>query len=129
MSTIHTEPGLKIVRHFNVTPEMVFDAITKPEAMRSWWTDDTTFVIDLRPGGKWTITRKQGEMVFTMTGEYLEVERPHRLRETISMPAFSPNTDIVTIDIKPDGPGGCEVIFVQTGPDITAELENLQPGT
>src|SRR5690606_9314152 len=82
------ESRLHIVRRFNVEPEMVFDAFTKPEAMRIWWTDDTTFDIDLRVGGRWTITRKEGEVTYTMTGEYLEVERPYRLCYTITMPQF-----------------------------------------
>lgn len=122
-------PTLHIVRRFNVAPEIVFDAFTDPQAMRVWWTDDTTFDMDLRVGGRWTITREEDGVTQTMTGEYLEVERPHRLRHTISMPQFSPNSDIVTIDIKPFGNRGCEVIFVQSGQDIAAELQALPPGT
>lgn len=64
-----------------------------------------------------------------MTGEYLEVQRPNRLRYTIAMPQFSPNSDIVTINIVADGKGGCEVEFIQSGPDIAAELQQLPAGT
>lgn len=127
-SVSNEKPSLRIVRHFNVASEVVFDAFTKPETMRIWWTDDTTFDIDLRVGGRWTIIRKEGNSTYTMTGEYLEVERPHRLRFTISMPQFSPNSDIVTIEIIPDGEGGCEMIFVQNGKDIAAELQELPLG-
>lgn len=119
---------LKIVRQFNVAPELVFDSFTDPKAMRAWWTDDTTFDIDLRAGGRWTITRKEGDMTYTMTGEYLEVDRPWHLRHTIAMPQFSPNSDIVTIDITSDDKGGCEVTFVQSGPDIATELNDLAEG-
>ncbi len=122
------EPTLRIVRRFNVPPEVVFDVFTKPDAMLVWWTDDTVFEIDLRVGGHWTITREEGGETYVMTGEYLEVERPHRLRHTIAMPQFSPNSDTVTIDITPDGKGGCEVIFEQSGPDIAAELLALPLG-
>lgn len=121
-------PSLEIVRKFNVAPEVVFDAFTKPEAMRVWWTYDTEFDIDLRVGGQWTITREEGDMTLTMTGEYLEVDRPHRLKHTIAMPQFSPNSDTVSIDITPDGKGGCEVTFIQSGPDIAVELKALSPG-
>jgi len=62
---------------------VVFDAFTKPETMRVWWTDDTTFDIDLRAGGTWTITRKEGGKTYEMTGEYIEVDRPRRLKQTI----------------------------------------------
>lgn len=121
--------SLKIVRSFNVAPEVVFDAFTKPEAMRVWWTNDTEFDIDLRVGGRWTITRTEGDTTLTMTGEYLEAERPHRLRYTIAMPQFSPNSDIVTIDMVSDGKGGCVVTFVQSGKDIAAELDELPEGS
>lgn len=122
------KPELKIVRRFQVAPEAVFDAFTKPESMRVWWTNDTTFDIDLRVGGSWTITRKEGDVTYTMTGEYLEIEQPHRLRYTIGMPQFSPNSDTIAIDITPDGKGGCEMTFVQSGNDIATELKELPPG-
>jgi len=127
MSISTSKPGLRIERHFHVEPQVVFDAMTDPAAMRVWWTDDTTFDMNLHVGGNWTITRKEGDMVFTMTGEYLEFEPPYRLRYTIAMPQFSPNSDIVTIDIIPQN-GGSKVVFVQSGPDIAAELEPLPEG-
>jgi uncharacterized protein YndB with AHSA1/START domain len=123
------QTSLRIVRKFDVAPEVVFDTFTKPEAMRVWWTDQTTFDIDLRVGGHWTIVRQEGDVTYTMIGEYLEVERPHRLRYTIAMPQFSPNRDTITIDISADGEGGSQVTFVQSGPDIAEELDALPPGT
>lgn len=127
MNKTNEAPSLKIVRRFDVAPEVVFDAFTKPEAMRVWWTEQTNFDIDLRVGGRWTITRKEGETVYTMTGKYLEVERPHRLNFTIAMPQFSPNSDTVSIEIKPEE-SGCVVTFVQSGKDIAAELRELPAG-
>lgn len=120
-------PSLKIERKFSVSPEAVFDAFTKPEAMQVWWTDETSFDIDLRPGGNWTITRTEEDETYVMTGEYLEVKRPHRLRHTIGMPQFSPVFDTISIEIKPVH-NGCEVTFVQTGEGIAKELNELQPG-
>lgn len=128
MTETNETPSLRILRKFDVAPEVVFDTFTKPGSMRVWWTDQTTFDIDLRVGGQWKIDRKEGEETYTMTGEYLEIERPHRLRYTIAMPQFSPNSDTVTIDITPDGKGGCKMIFVQSGRDIAAELQELPPG-
>jgi uncharacterized protein YndB with AHSA1/START domain len=119
---------LKIVRQFNVAPEVVFNALSKPEDMRVWWTDETDFDIDLRVGGTWTITRTEGDMTFMMTGEYLEVDRPRKLAYTISMPQYSPNNDTISVDITPDGKGGCEVTFIQSGPDIAEELKELEDG-
>ncbi len=127
MTKTNETPALQIVRKFAVAPEVVFDAFTKPEAMRAWWTDQTTFAIDLQVGGRWTITRTEGETVYVMTGEYLDIERPLRLKYTIAMPQFSPNSDTIAIEIKPDQ-GGCVVTFVHSGKDIAGELAALAPG-
>lgn len=119
---------LKIARKFNVVPKVVFDAFTKAEAMRVWWTKDTEFNMDVRVGGTWTITRKENGTIFTMTGKYVEVNNPRRLKYTLAMPQFSPNSDIVTIDIIPERKDKCHVIFVQSGTDINTELLNLHAG-
>jgi uncharacterized protein YndB with AHSA1/START domain len=118
---------LRIVRRFEVAPEVVFEALTVPEAMRVWWTEQTTFDLDLRVGGRWTIERREGDQTFVAEGEYLEVEPPRRLRFTIGMPQFSPNRDTISVEIEPEG-AGCVVVFVQSGDDIAAELRDLAPG-
>lgn len=119
---------LKIVRQFDAAPEKVFNGFTQPQAMRVWWTEDTEFDIDLRVGGRYTITRKEKGQTFVMKGEYLEVEKPGRLRYTIGMPQFSPNYDTISIDIKPDGNGGTVMTFIQLGKDIDSELSELPQG-
>lgn len=121
-------PSLRIVRKFDVAPEVVFDTFTKPESMRVWWTDQTTFDIDLRVGGRWTIIRREKETVYTATGEYLEIDWPHRLQYTYAMPQFSPNSDTIFITIVPQETG-CVVTFVQSGEDIASELRALLPGS
>lgn len=118
--------SLRIVRQFDVSPEIVFATFTEPDSMRVWWTDQTIFDIDLRVGGRWTITRQEGDQTYVMTGEYLEVERPHRLRYTLAMPQFSPNSDIISIEIAPTETG-CVVTFVHAGEDIASELRELAP--
>lgn len=119
---------LKIVRNFSATPEAVFDVFTKPEAMRVWWTDQTTFDIDLRVGGRWTIVRKEGDTTYTATGEYMEVERPHRLKYTYAMPQFSPNSDVISIEIESDGKGGSIMTYIHEGTDIAEELASVKAG-
>ncbi|MCC5905059.1 MAG: SRPBCC domain-containing protein [Balneolaceae bacterium] len=120
--------SLKIIRKFDVAPEVVFDAFTKPQAMRVWWTEDTIFDIDLRVGRNWTITRKEGDVTYEMTGKYIDIVRPIRLKYTISMPQFSPNSDTVSIFIAADGDGGCVMTFTQSGPGISEELTALPAG-
>jgi uncharacterized protein YndB with AHSA1/START domain len=62
-----------------------------------------------------------------MQGAYVEVDPPHRLRFTIAMPQFSPNSDTISLEITPDG-DGCVVVFVQSGVDIASELRELPAG-
>lgn len=120
--------NLQITRKFNVKPEVVFDAFTKPEKMKSWWTENTTFDIDLKVGGKWKIVRKEGGEVYTALGKYLEINKPNLVRYTYSMPQFSSNEDIISINIIRTAQGGCQVVFVQEGDDIHEELSALPAG-
>lgn len=120
--------SLKIERHFNVAPERVFAIFTNPEEMIVWWTKDTEFVVDLKVGGHYTITREENGVTHRMKGEYLEVEHPNKLKYTCAMPDFSPITDTISIEIKPDGKGGSLMTFIQEGEGINAELQELPSG-
>lgn len=121
--------SLKIERQFDVVAEKVFAAFTNPKDMRVWWTEDTEFDIDLKVGGSYTITRKGGDVSYRMTGEYIEIESPHKLKFTCDMPDFSPIFDTITINIAADGKGGSLVTFIQEGPGIESELKELAEGS
>jgi uncharacterized protein YndB with AHSA1/START domain len=121
--------SLKIERQFDVAPEKVFAIFTNPEEMIVWWTPDTKFDFSLQEGGHYTITREEDGLIHRMTGEYLEVEKPNKLKYTCAMPDFSPITDIITIEIQSDDKGGSNMIFIQEGEGIDAELKELPEGT
>lgn len=68
--------------------ERVFRALTDPEEVVRWWGSPelyrtTEWISELRRGGR---CRARGEMVgggtFTVEGEYLEVDPPHKLVQT-----------------------------------------------
>ncbi|TGV03796.1 SRPBCC family protein [Flavivirga rizhaonensis] len=120
---------LKIVRSFDVEPEKVFGAFTNPDDMIVWWTPDTKFDIDLRVGGQYSITRKEGETTYVMSGKYLEVEQPRKLKYTCAMLDFSPIIDTLSVEIQPDGKGGSRLTFIQEGEGINEELKQLPEGT
>ena len=120
---------LKIERLFDAEPETVFRAFTNPKDMRVWWTPDTVFDIDLNVGGQYTITREEDGTKFIMTGEYLEVERPYKLKYTCGMPDFSPVMDTITIEIRVDENGGSILRFTQVGQGIQEELRQIPEGT
>lgn len=123
-------PKLRVTRRFAAPPQAVFDAWTKPEMIQHWLftapTTNTVLDIDARVGGTWTIGDRRDGVDYTATGEYLEVERPHRLVFTFAMPQFSPNTDRITVQIEADGSGAI-MTFTQEGIDIAAELRQADP--
>ncbi|MBI3127029.1 MAG: SRPBCC domain-containing protein [Candidatus Tectomicrobia bacterium] len=76
---------LRLTRTFEAPREKVFRAWTDPEALKRWWGpadfDCIEAQSDPRPGGRYRITvreREKGE-VYTVLGEYREVEPPARL--------------------------------------------------
>ena len=66
-------------------PERVFRSLTDGNELAAWWGSDgmyrtTEWVIDLRPGGKWsTLAVGVDGSKSTVGGEYLEVDPPRRL--------------------------------------------------
>lgn len=123
-----TKTFLEIIRKFNATPQMVFDVFTDPESMKVWWPETTTFDIDLQVGGRWTITRRDGEKEYVATGEYIDIKAPYNLEYTYSMPQFSDTSDIIAIGIRPEGDGESIMTFIEKGNDIAEELSNLPEG-
>jgi uncharacterized protein YndB with AHSA1/START domain len=119
---------LKIERQFRTSSAEVFDTFTLPGKMKVWWTEDTLFDIDLKMGGDWIITRKEGDAIYIMRGKYLEITPPNRLKFTIGMPQFSPNYDEVSIDLFSVGHERCQMVFIQAGPEIAQELSSLEEG-
>src|SRR4051812_26981738 len=87
-------------------PTRVFDAVTNPAQMPQWWGRQGIYQItessaDLRPGGKWISrgVRADGTM-FTIEGEYIEVERPRRLVQTWNA-SWSPTATVVSWELNP----------------------------
>jgi uncharacterized protein YndB with AHSA1/START domain len=79
---------VRIERNFDAPAEDVFDAWTSPEVMRRWYhaapdweTPDVE--VDLRVGGRWRVVmRRPDGSTAELSGEYTEIDRPHRLAMT-----------------------------------------------
>lgn len=122
----------KVERRFNVAPERVFDAWLNPALMTRWLftgpeSDPTVRHVenDPRVGGKWLVRDRREGQDYEADGEYLEIDRPHRLVLTFRMPQFSPLSDRIIVEIVPHE-GGCQLTLTQeiTVPhedDMTAE--------
>jgi uncharacterized protein YndB with AHSA1/START domain len=111
--------ALRMVRRFDASPERVFDAWTDPKLAAGWLftgpdSESHRTEIDLRVGGHWEIVDRRGGVDYRALGEYLDIERPRRLKFTFGMPQFSDTFTTVAVEIEADGTGA-RMTLVQEG--------------
>ena len=103
--TIHAEIEIA------APPEAVFHALTTPSELMTWWGRPEMYThdaweLDLRVGGKW---KSQGHgadgRVFSVEGEYVELDPPRLLVFTWQASFDSMNTTTVRYDLAPAGSG------------------------
>lgn len=105
-----TTPGeLEIVmaRDFDAPPDMIFDALTKPELVRRWLLGPDGWImsvceIDLKVGGAWRYIwrHEEKDCEFGMHGEFREIDRPERIVHT---EFFREGESLVTSSITAKG--------------------------
>jgi uncharacterized protein YndB with AHSA1/START domain len=126
---------LRLERVYDAAPEVVFDAFTDPDAQRELYADAPDWVveseIDLRVGGRWTISfgPPDGPAAHE-TCVFRVVERPRRLvyAATMTMPdGLSFDTGMeVTFD-EEEG-GRTRLTIVQSGFPTTDLRDELAGG-
>jgi len=119
----------QVSRVFPYPAERVFDAWLDPESARRWFfaTPRGEMVradIDPRVGGRFVFTDcREGEDVEHI-GEYLEIDRPRRLRFTFTVSGVDGPPDLVSITIIPL-PDGCELTLTH---EMAAEYSEYLEG-
>ncbi|MBS0223932.1 MAG: SRPBCC family protein [Proteobacteria bacterium] len=115
--TIHKlDPKLDLVleRVVDVPPALVWEAWTKPEHLRHWFTPKPWTVahceVDLRPGGTFrTIMRGPNGEEHDVAGCYLEIVPQKRLIWTDALlPGFRPSANpffTAIVELEPSGKG------------------------
>jgi uncharacterized protein YndB with AHSA1/START domain len=111
--------SLTVTRRFKASPERVFDAWLDPAKARHFLFATPTgqmmkTEIDARVGGRFLIVERRDGEDIAHEGEYLEIERPRRLKFTFGVPKYSKDYSRVTLDILPV-PGGCELSLTHDG--------------
>jgi len=119
--------GSSITRTFAAPPEAVFDAWVTPELFAAWWGGSEIQVplnslsMDAHPGGAWKATMILGNGIpdFHWHGEYLEVDRPHKLVMTMTDEPGDAREILTVLLTAVDG--GTQMVFSQTGGHLTPE--------
>ena len=80
--------ALRLTRRFAAPRQKVFDAWTRPEALKQWWCPSGwipgRFEVDLRVGGAYSLEMRHADSgaVVSINGRFLEVHPPTRLAYT-----------------------------------------------
>lgn len=123
-----------VTRRFAAPPAEVFRAHTEPALLQRWclgpegWTMPVC-VCDARPGGtmryEWTNADGAG---FHLTGEFVEVDAPHRIVhiERMHLPDPTPDNRVETT-FAPDGDGTLLTMRMQL-PDAATRAMMLSTG-
>jgi len=106
-------------RFLNATPERVFDAWLVPRTLGMWMfgprvREENVVRLDVDPrvGGQFSLKVERNGQLVDHVGEYLEMERPHRLAFTWAVKGDSDDAPShVRIDIAASG-GGCVLTLV-----------------
>ncbi len=85
--TLPSENEILITREFDAPVGLVFEAWTTPDLVKRWWAggrgEVTDAQIDLRVGGGWRwVMTANGGFEVAFSGEYMEIDPPHRLVRT-----------------------------------------------
>ena len=123
----------RVNRVFPYPAERVFDAWLDPQLARQFLfaTPGGELVraeVDPRVGGRFVFTdRRDGEDV-EHYGEYLEIDRPHRLVFQYGIRGFDAPPDVVSIEFVPH-PDGCEVTLAHAmGAEFAEYRERTEKG-
>ncbi|MCB9635185.1 MAG: SRPBCC domain-containing protein [Sandaracinus sp.] len=123
-----------VTRHFAAPPEKVFRAHTDPAIVQRWmlgpdgWTMPVC-ILEARPGGRiryeWSDGQGNG---FYLTGEFVELDPPHRILhvERMHLPDPTPDNRIET-RFEADG-AGTKMTMRMTLPDAQTRAAMLETG-
>jgi len=116
-----TEPGIAITRVFDAPRERVWAEWTEPERFADWYGGPqaeiplATVTMDVRQGGRWSLTMRFGPREIHWHGVYQEVVPPERLVFTVTdIPGTDP-TEFVIVVLIFLGDGRTEMRFQQRG--------------
>jgi uncharacterized protein YndB with AHSA1/START domain len=109
--TTPSDVEIRLTRLFDAPPELVYEAMTKPEHVRQWWGrlgegySVPVCEIDLRVGGRWRFVNRHPNGSAEFYGEYRELNPPRRVVFTEIFADFPDAESIVTSELTAEGSG------------------------
>jgi uncharacterized protein YndB with AHSA1/START domain len=126
-----SEP-IVITRTFAAPRERVYDAWTTPADFSAWFgTRDIevpldTLRMDVRVGGAWSaVMRLPGGNAIHWAGEYVELDRPRRLRMTMTDQPDQPAGEPLTVDLEEVAGGATRMTMTQRAGEFTPEQREM----
>lgn len=114
-----TSAPLRIVRLLSASAEEVFDAWIDPGSLAVWMAPGSVVrsvvEVDARVGGSFRIVMKGPDCDHEHTGEYLVLERPHRLVFTWISEATGGRASTVSLEIRARGDREVELTLTHEG--------------
>jgi uncharacterized protein YndB with AHSA1/START domain len=103
-------PDIVCTRHFEASCDKVFGAWINPSILNKWLFTTATSELhraEFEPwaGGNWTVVDRRESEYFAATGQYLQIDRPHRLVFTFGMLQLSAEFVHVGVDLVRAGAG------------------------
>jgi len=104
-----SDQEIGMTRVFDAPPDLVWEAMTRPEHVRRWWGNlgDGYSVpvceIDLRVGGRWRFVNRHPNGEAAFHGEYREILAPRHVVFTEIFEAFPDVVSVVTSDLVAEG--------------------------
>jgi uncharacterized protein YndB with AHSA1/START domain len=112
--------NLRLRHRFNASRQKVFQAWTKPEALKRWWCPPGWFGIEFKSnfqeGGRYTFTmqRESDAAIVTAYGTFLEIIVPSRIVYTWNWDGAFDDMPETTIEVDfIETSDGTELVFEQ----------------
>ena len=98
--------SVRVSRQLRVAPQRIFDAWLDAGQARAFLFADRTWgaissQIDARAGGEFRIVRQREGEDIEYSGQYLEIDRPHRLVFSLFVEKYAQRDDRVIVELAP----------------------------
>lgn len=124
--------SLVVERRIDAPPERVFDAWLDPTCARRWLfatPDGEMERVEINPrvGGRFQFDERRGSALAEHFGEYLEIERPHRLVFSFAAVRDSGYTK-VTVTVVAQGNGSLLTLVHEMDPEWAEFADRTRQG-